>query len=206
MAISIQQANAAVGSLDSAYYSLIIKGFYIPKRQCAAITTEYLFKIMTNKVFRIASSDIKIGQLLKQVQKLDLWMLIQEINVSKPWGFDENHLPDKQWMINVFHTLRDNHDVFRHNIPESMSIVTQQELKMLQEFNTSLHRKSQGRFFKRSKSQAKLYKDYKLKEKIEKQKRKKEQKIKYINTLKQQIEQINQNEIQEEQIMLNQIN
>ncbi|CAD8109140.1 unnamed protein product [Paramecium primaurelia] len=96
MSFSMQEANIVVGQLASAYYSVINKGYYLLKRGCAAITTEYRFNIMTNKIFRIKLSEIRIRWLLKQVSKFYLWIVIQDINQIKLWGIKECHLSDKK--------------------------------------------------------------------------------------------------------------
>ncbi len=49
MSVSIKEANEAIGSIESAYYALILKGIYMPRLSSKAITSKYLLGIAIDK-------------------------------------------------------------------------------------------------------------------------------------------------------------
>ncbi|CAD8199050.1 unnamed protein product [Paramecium octaurelia] len=81
---------------------------------------------MTNKVFRIKISDVKIGQLIQKASSQKLLESLEQLNIGKPWGFNQDHHPDNQWMVNVLFTLNPNHKLFRDSVHECQSILTQE--------------------------------------------------------------------------------
>ncbi|CAD8199969.1 unnamed protein product [Paramecium octaurelia] len=150
---------------------------------------------MTNKVFRMKISDVKIGQLIQKASSQKLLEGLEQLNIGKPWGFDQDHHPDNQWMVNVLFTLNPNHKLFKDSVHECQSILTQEDLKMIQSFNTSSERQSQGRFFKQQTLEYKLQmKQIRAQNKQNKLKNKKQEIIK----LNQQIEELEDASIQEE--------
>ncbi len=57
-------------------------------------------------------ADIKIGRCKGKQTKIRLLELLEEELGEETTGLDEEHLPDKPWMMNILYTLDPQHDVF----------------------------------------------------------------------------------------------
>ena len=56
-----KQLNKMLGSKENFYYSLILKGFYLPKYSSSCISYEYLWGIIMKKFYSTNAEKVKIG-------------------------------------------------------------------------------------------------------------------------------------------------
>ncbi|CAD8131000.1 unnamed protein product [Paramecium sonneborni] len=128
-AVSIQEANQLVGSIESLHSALLMKNYYMPDLASSVITCEYLLNVALGKCFRIETNQIKIGQIFKKVSKIKLFYelekLCQEKNVLL--GISPEKLPDKKWLTNVLFTLNENNEVFKP-FQDSDKVIRQAEI------------------------------------------------------------------------------
>ena len=69
----MNEANSAVGSVESMYCALVINVYYLPNLSSAAINANYLLSVALNKCFRIKRDEVMQGAILKNVSKLALF-------------------------------------------------------------------------------------------------------------------------------------
>lgn len=75
----------------------------MPKIHSKIISAKYLLNVLLNKIFTIKTCDIKVGTPLKKLSSLELYDEL--LGCCDNLGFDEYHLPDKTWMVNVLKTI-----------------------------------------------------------------------------------------------------
>lgn len=79
VSLSRKEANQLIPSVESAYYGLILKGYYLPKITSSIISSDYLLKVLFDKYFGLKSESISIGILLKSVKKYEILMELTSI-------------------------------------------------------------------------------------------------------------------------------
>ena len=106
--------NRLLPSRQALYDMLMDKqGFYLPSlKKSKANTEEYLLLVAKGSVFTIKLDKVKIGKTNRTVFKSDLWAILKTLS-KIPLGFTENHLPDKEWFINVIYTLDPGNEIFK---------------------------------------------------------------------------------------------
>lgn len=99
------------------YRLMIKKDFFLPSETSKCITEAYLLDSLKGKIFTIKISEIKPFLLKKDINatKIELFNLLHA-KIDKPLGFDLNQLPDRDWMVDVLHTLDPNNTLFVNNV------------------------------------------------------------------------------------------
>jgi len=91
------------------------RSLYMPFFRSACITNEYLQLLFLKKVYQISKADIKLGTLTKSATVEEL---LEELKKNlqnkqfKPTGFNPSLLPDKEWIVNVLHSLWPSNSYF----------------------------------------------------------------------------------------------
>jgi antitoxin component of RelBE/YafQ-DinJ toxin-antitoxin module len=116
------------------FYDLLTKQkhYFLPKYESPAITQEYLYNVMLERVFTIKDTAIKECHPVKYSTAIDLFDMLKGIIKEKALGFDEANLPDKLWMQKVIYALNPNSSIFKESqeevilreIPTSISLWT----------------------------------------------------------------------------------
>ena len=109
---SISYLNFLLPSKQALYDILVHKKkYYMPSFESSCITDKYLLKVAKKQVFSISETSVKIGHLNMKLFVSDLMNILKEI-VEMPLGMDENHSPNKEWLINCICTLKPSHQIF----------------------------------------------------------------------------------------------
>ncbi|CAD8073415.1 unnamed protein product [Paramecium sonneborni] len=184
VALSRQQANQFIPSLESAYYGLVLQGKYLPKLNSSIITSEYLLGVLFESYYVPQVEEINIGVLLKPIKKLELIDELLKIQMNgQKWGIDLKHTPNKEWIVNVLKTLKPDHFIFKTETEIGkfdMKKFTNEQIAKIKELDLSMGKKSNvRRFFRISKEkQIELEKQRQIIKKqalLQKMKRKKSQ-------------------------------
>ena len=113
--VEIHKINSLLPSKRALYDMLKYPngGFqlYLPKFKTLAVSVEWLLQIVKTKVISIKLTDVKPGQLLFRVTKWELAEKIENLGKGK-LGFIGTELPEKEWLVNVLHTLKPDHRFF----------------------------------------------------------------------------------------------
>jgi hypothetical protein len=112
--MSIKYANHILGSKANLYRLVQLEGWYLPKKEARCCTTNYLFMIVNGAVYRIGTADIRPYIVEKiRLPKIDLiTMLETNLLRGQVLGFQPEKLPDRQWLLNVIHSLDCNNEIF----------------------------------------------------------------------------------------------
>ena len=109
--------NSFLTSKDHMIYFLShSRGLYLPESKSAVMTDNYLEKIFKKTVFSIKRDDIRLGLLKQTKSKAELFDILKKLvtdNFKMELGFDEETLPEKEWLINVIHSLDKANIIFR---------------------------------------------------------------------------------------------
>jgi hypothetical protein len=71
--VSLEEVNSIIGSVEAAYYALVLKGIYVPKLRSKVINARYLLDLMLERAFFVETSIVKLGIPLKKISSLDLY-------------------------------------------------------------------------------------------------------------------------------------
>ena len=77
--------------------------------------------------FRIKRVEVKKGVLFKKVSKK---YIFEQINLTiKNFGFPNEKIPEKEWLIDILFTIDQNNEIFKKNKPEIEDPVVKVPLK-----------------------------------------------------------------------------
>lgn len=108
--ISLSSLNKLLGSVQNFYMALLDQGWSLPKFNRNSITFHYLWSVFMGECFRIKRSEVKKGILFKKVSKKYLFEQITLI--VENFGFSNEKIPDKEWLIDILFTLEPNNEIF----------------------------------------------------------------------------------------------
>lgn len=112
--LPISYANCILGDKKNLSNMVLKEGFYLPEFGSRCITTSYLFEVISLRVFNIRRDQVNRYLVEKQRwPKIDLLTLLEQRYVRDiKLGFDLEHMPDRQWLLNVIHTFDPQCEIF----------------------------------------------------------------------------------------------
>jgi hypothetical protein len=103
-----------------ALYDILVdqKHYFLPEFGRPATSQEYLYGIITGRIFAIKQDKIKPCRVIKKCTALDLFDIMKNLIRDLPLGFDETNMPDKEWMEKVIFSLSPDHAIFKESKEE----------------------------------------------------------------------------------------
>jgi len=123
--IDIRQLNVFVKT-NRNFYELIKekRQLYLPDLISAYINQGCLLQLAKREVFSIPYSQVKwlVRTPMQKKTRAELVDILSSLS-SKPLGFDADHAPNKEWLLNCIHSLRPNHEIFAKPEEEIIRVV-----------------------------------------------------------------------------------
>jgi hypothetical protein len=115
--MSLRYANLILCSKQNLYRLVAEEGWYLSRLQSRCCTSRYLFDIMNGSVFRMKTSDVKPCLVERiRLSKIDIIAhIVSKLIKDCKLGFGPENLPDRDWLLNVLHTLEPSNDIFTGN-------------------------------------------------------------------------------------------
>ena len=94
--------------LEGPHYNLVL-----PNIHSSAITVEYILNVASKAVYTIPKDKYKKAPDTKD-KSLTIYDLIEILTtiVKQPLGFDNNHFPNKKWLIDCIYSESKNNSIF----------------------------------------------------------------------------------------------
>ena len=108
--ISLSTLNKLLGSVHNFYLALVDQGWSLPKFSRNSITFQYLWNVFMGDCFRIKRENVKKGVTFKRISKKELFFRINLL--IKNFGFTNEKIPEKDWLIDILYTIDPNNEVF----------------------------------------------------------------------------------------------
>jgi len=125
--ISLSSLNKLLGNVQNFYLALVDQGWSLPKFNRNSITFQYLWSVFMGECFRIKRVEVKKVVLFKKVSKK---YIFEQINLTiKNFGFPNEKIPEKEWLIDILFTIDQNNEIFKKNKPEIEDPVVKVPLK-----------------------------------------------------------------------------
>lgn len=111
--VDLQKLSLYVPNKASLYRVMIKKGYFLPNETSKACSEEYLLECLHDKVFTMKIDKLK-PFILKEDLSSSCLDLIEQLKTktTKPLGFTPTKLPDKNWLIDVLHSLDPENKLF----------------------------------------------------------------------------------------------
>ena len=113
--MSTAKFSEFVMSMDDLYDMALRNGYYLPKRNSAALNEIMLYNVLQGHYWCPKFSDMRLQSCVKPPLKEVLFEKVvhacdkKKLNVA--W-IDEKHMPDKNWMVSVLATLKPDDEIF----------------------------------------------------------------------------------------------
>ena len=89
----------------------------MPNFKSACMTDEYLDHMLKYNLFYVPNNEVTMTILKNpSIKKKEIYILFEKAvkvyDSSVLTGCDENHMPNKEWLINVYHFLNPRDEMF----------------------------------------------------------------------------------------------
>jgi hypothetical protein len=103
---SLEDVKRIIGNKADLYEAAVRNGWYMPKFKSTIITEDYITRVITGRVYSPKYSDIKLMPCPKPPEKEVLLADFTKLMTShkKSAGIDDNHVPDKGWLLAILGT------------------------------------------------------------------------------------------------------
>ena len=114
--LSSHQFSDYVRSMSDLYKVAVRNGFYLPSPKSSAVTEVMLYNVLQGKYWCPKFSEIKLLPCVKAPVKQTLLKKIFTLFTAKGFNvawIDEQHTPNKDWMVAVIATLDPSDEIFK---------------------------------------------------------------------------------------------
>ena len=103
---ALDDVKKIIGGKADLYEAAIRNGWYLPKYKATIITEDYLQSIIFGKMYCPLYKDIRLVPCPRPPDKDTLLRDFRKVTADQKLstGIDENHVPDKQWLLAVLGT------------------------------------------------------------------------------------------------------
>ena len=103
---ALDDVKKIIGGKADLYEAAIRNGWYLPKYKATIITEHYLQSIIFGKMYCPLYKDIRLVPCPRPPDKDTLLRDFKKVTADQKLstGIDENHVPDKQWLLAVLGT------------------------------------------------------------------------------------------------------
>lgn len=113
---SAEELQRLIASKNELYEAAIRNGFYLPKIKSSLITEQYINDVVCGKLHCPKFEEVRLKPCPRPPDKATLLRHVTNVNkkhIGKPLGIDENHTPDKAWLLVYLSTYAGGLDIFK---------------------------------------------------------------------------------------------
>ena len=112
--ISVEEAGEYLRTRGDLRVALTASWFFLPKEKSTCMTSEWLCKVLKGDYWVPKYNELKLRPCMHPPVKDRLFEYLQsEASLQAiQLGFDKTHSPDKDWMLAVLSTLKEDHFIF----------------------------------------------------------------------------------------------
>jgi hypothetical protein len=142
--VTADELTRAISGKHELYEAAIRNGFYLPKFKSGILTETYITDVICGRLYCPKFVDIKLLPCPRPPDKDTLIKYVKEINTpnSKKFGmFDEQHTPNKEWLLAVLSTFRPDLKIFKKDYvapPRVAKISAKPTINLPSDFLTNL--------------------------------------------------------------------
>jgi len=120
--IDLDTLATFIPNKNTLYRIMVEKDYYLPSITSKACSEEYLLGCLKGKYFTIKITELKPYVLWRDLKsnKLELFDEIVK-KASKSLGFSIHKLPEKEYLVNVLHTLDKSNRVFKNPLVTTLT-------------------------------------------------------------------------------------
>ena len=114
--LTVDDFTREIANKRDLYEACERNGYYLPRLKTSMVTEEFMRNVITGKAFCPKKVDIRMLPCPRQPSKEDLMRMFQELVDANEWrlpGFDEKHVPDKRWLLDVISTFNPKAPIFK---------------------------------------------------------------------------------------------
>jgi hypothetical protein len=110
-----EEVKRVISGKFELYQAVLRYAYYLPRYKSNIITEAYLTQVLSGDVFCPKYPDINLLPCPTPPDKETLLKAVRAIKIpgAKPLGIDdEDHLPDKIWLLHILSTYQPDHPIF----------------------------------------------------------------------------------------------
>ena len=114
--MSSSAVSKFVNSLKDLYNMAKLNGWYLPKEKSSAVNELMIYNVIQGHYWCPKYKDIKKLPCVRAPVKETLYSKIEAICLKKDYNIawiDPQHMPDKEWMVDVLATLDPDDEIFK---------------------------------------------------------------------------------------------
>lgn len=113
--LTVQEFSSKIADKRDLYEACLRNGWYLPSLKSSIVTESYLMGVIDGRLWCPKFSDIRLLPCTRPPSKdILLYKLLRmlELKVQVPHGIDENHVPNKRWLLDALSTLSPEDEIF----------------------------------------------------------------------------------------------
>ena len=133
--LTVDDFNKYIKNKRDLYEACERNGYYLPGLKTSMVTEDYMRHVMTGKAFCPKKVDIRMLPCPRPPCKEKLMGMFRELIEANEWrmvGFDERHVPDKRWLLDVIATFSPGAEIFRKDYLPPVKASKLSEIKAIE--------------------------------------------------------------------------
>jgi hypothetical protein len=114
--VSVKEFSSKIKDKKDLYEAVHRNGYFLPSRKSSMVSEAYLLNVMEGSTFCLKMEEVRLRACPRPPNKFVLvekFLQVMKDKGLKSHGLDQDHLPDKEWLISVLSSMAPDDEIFK---------------------------------------------------------------------------------------------